>query len=174
MARIILTHGIIGGLIVILAIIIGMLVGKEGFFGSQTFGYLMMLLAMSLIFVGVKTYRDKDLGGIIKFMPAFLMGLGIAAIAGLAYVVAWEAYLASTGYSFAADYANSLIEAKIADGVTGQELDDFRAETAKFVDLYGNPLFRLPITFIEIFPVGFLVALISAAILRKPEVLPAR
>ncbi len=39
---------------------------------------------------------------------------------------------------------------------------------------YANPLFRLPMTFIEIFPVGVLVSLISAAILRNPRVLPAR
>ena len=29
-------------------------------------------------------------------------------------------------------------------------------------------------TFIEIFPVGFMIALISATILRNPKVLPAR
>jgi hypothetical protein len=39
---------------------------------------------------------------------------------------------------------------------------------------YANPLFRLPMTFAEIFPVGVLVSLVSAAILRNPRVLPAR
>ena len=39
---------------------------------------------------------------------------------------------------------------------------------------YANPLFRLPMTFIEIFPVGLLVALVSAALLRNPSFLPAR
>ena len=38
---------------------------------------------------------------------------------------------------------------------------------------YADPLFRLPITFLEIFPVGLLISLISAAILRNPGVLPA-
>jgi hypothetical protein len=38
---------------------------------------------------------------------------------------------------------------------------------------YANPLFRLPMTFLEIFPVGVLITLISAAILRKSEALPA-
>ncbi len=37
---------------------------------------------------------------------------------------------------------------------------------------YRNPLFRIPMTFIEIFPVGLLVALISAALLRNPKLLP--
>jgi hypothetical protein len=33
---------------------------------------------------------------------------------------------------------------------------------------------RVPMTFLEIFPVGALIALISAAVLRNPKVLPAR
>ena len=38
---------------------------------------------------------------------------------------------------------------------------------------YANPLFRLPMTFLEIFPVGLLVALAAAAMLRNSKVLPA-
>ena len=38
---------------------------------------------------------------------------------------------------------------------------------------YGNPLFRLPMTFLEIFPVGLLITLVSAAVLRKSEFAPA-
>jgi hypothetical protein len=38
---------------------------------------------------------------------------------------------------------------------------------------YANPLFRVPMTFLEIFPVGLLVALVSALLLRNPKVLPA-
>ena len=45
---------------------------------------------------------------------------------------------------------------------------------AKFSEQYENPLYRLPITFMEIFPVGLLVALFSAAILRNPKAFPAR
>lgn len=39
---------------------------------------------------------------------------------------------------------------------------------------YANPLFRLPMVFAEIFPVGVLVSLISAALLRNRRFLPAR
>ena len=38
---------------------------------------------------------------------------------------------------------------------------------------YANPLFRIPMTFMEIFPVGFLVALVSALLLRNPKILRA-
>ena len=41
-------------------------------------------------------------------------------------------------------------------------------------EAYRNPLFRLPMTFVEIFPVGLLIALVSAGLLRNPRFLPAR
>lgn len=39
---------------------------------------------------------------------------------------------------------------------------------------YANPLFRMAMTASEILPVGVVISLISAAILRNPAVLPAR
>jgi hypothetical protein len=40
--------------------------------------------------------------------------------------------------------------------------------------MYANPVFRLPITFVEMFPIGVLISLISAAVLRNSRFLPAR
>ena len=39
---------------------------------------------------------------------------------------------------------------------------------------YRNPLFRMLVTLSEIFPVGLLVSLVSAALLRFPGFLPRR
>ena len=39
---------------------------------------------------------------------------------------------------------------------------------------YANPLYRLPMTLSEIFPVGVVVSLVSAAVLRNSRILPAR
>ena len=39
---------------------------------------------------------------------------------------------------------------------------------------FCQPLLRMAITFMEIFPVGLLVALVSALVLRNPRVLPAK
>ncbi|MFZ2752698.1 MAG: hypothetical protein WAZ48_04545 [Lysobacteraceae bacterium] len=43
-----------------------------------------------------------------------------------------------------------------------------------FKTQYANPLFRMPMTFTEIFPPGVLVSLNGAGLLRKPGFLPAR
>jgi hypothetical protein len=39
---------------------------------------------------------------------------------------------------------------------------------------YANPMYRLPMTFVEIFPVGVLVSLVSAGLLRNSRFLPFR
>lgn len=141
---------------------------------SQLIGYGVMLAALSLIFVGVKSYRDKAQGGVIKFLPAFLMGLGISAIAGIVYVVGWEITLALTNYAFVDDYSAALLEAARAKGASAAELEAKAAEVAHFAQQYMNPLFRVPITFIEIFPVGVIISLVSALLLRNHRLLPAR
>ncbi len=174
MLRIALVFGSIAGLIVIAVLIAGISLGGHSHFTSVWFGYLVMIVALSMIFLGIKRYRDTEKGGVIKFLPAFLLGLAIAAVAGVIYVVVWEGYLAASGYRFMDSYVAGIIASKKAHGLSGAALAAEVAQLNALKIQYDNPLFRLPMTFLEIFPVGFLIALISAAVLRFPRVLPAR
>jgi Protein of unknown function (DUF4199) len=137
-------------------------------------GYLIMLAALSLIFVGVKRYRDVECGGVIRFGRAFALGLGMAVVAGLIYALGWELYIAVSGYDFIADYTRSTLEGLRARGATQAAIDSKAAEMRAFATSYRNPLVRMPLIFVEIFPVGLLVALVTAGLLRNPKVLPAR
>jgi len=170
MTRIILTYGLISGLVVITGIIATILMS----YSEVWLGYLIMLVALSSILIGVKQYRDQALGGVIRFHTALLLGLGIAVVAGLTYIVVWELYLAATGYTFMDQYVAQTLEAKRAAGVTGAAYQKVAAEMEALRRQYANPLFRLPMTFIEVFPVGLLIAVVSAALLRNPRFLPAR
>lgn len=172
MLRIILINGLISGVVIIAGILGTILLG--GGHSSLWLGYLIMLVALSSILVGVKQYRDRDLGGVIGFGKALLMGLGIAVTASIAYVLVWEIYLAVTHYAFIDQYTASILAAKRAAGVTGAEYQKAVAEMDTLRRQYADPLFRLPMTFVEIFPVGVLVALVSAALVRNPRFLPAR
>jgi hypothetical protein len=136
--------------------------------------YLIMLIALSLIFVGVKRYRDVECGGVIRFGRAFLLGLGMAAVAGLIYAAGWEIFQAVSGYDFMAEYSASLLDRLRAEGATAAAIEARAAELRGFAESYRNPLLRVPMVFLEIFPVGLLVALISAGLLRNPKLLPAR
>ncbi|NWG93191.1 MAG: DUF4199 domain-containing protein [Parvularculaceae bacterium] len=174
MGKIAFIYGAIAGSIVIGSMIVSFILGADHDDHSLVFGYLIMIVALSLIFIGVKRFRDRNGGGVIKFGRAFILGLMIAVVAGAFYVVGWEGYLAATDYSFMPSYVEHLIEAKKAAGIAGAALD---AEIAKLKTMeaqYANPLFRMPMTFLEIFPVGLVIALVSAAILRNPKAFPAR
>jgi hypothetical protein len=176
MLRTVLIYGVIAGLIVAVPMF-ALLAGDADhteWSSSHLFGYSLMILALSLIFVGVKSYRDKVKGGVIKFLPAFGVGLGISAVAGIIYVIGWEITMSLMDHDFMEGYAAATIEAAQAKGASPADIEALRAQMAEMQVMYANPLFRLPMTFIEIFPVGLIISLISAALLRNPRFFPAR
>ena len=153
-----LVYGLIAGAIAIGVIIAGMIFAPGSrVFQSVWFGYLVMIVSMTFIFAGVRRYRDLEKGGVIRFQPALGMGLAIAAVAVLAYVLIWEIYLAATHYAFIDHYFG------------GSD-----PESVAWRGWYSNPLNRLWMTTQELGPVGLVMAFFSAALLRNPRLLPAR
>ncbi|MEO0417228.1 MAG: DUF4199 domain-containing protein [Pseudomonadota bacterium] len=166
--------GIIGAIVITFMSVVLISMGTDSLFSSEAAGYAIMLVVLSLVFVGIKRYRDMEQGGVITFVQGASVGAGIAAVAGVIYAIGWEFSLMATDYAFIEAYSQSLI-----DGVAAKDIDETAkaaeiAEINASVEMYRNPLFRLPITFIEIFPVGLIVALVSALILKNAKVLPAR
>jgi hypothetical protein len=156
MQRTILTYGLISGVIIILGMITTIVLSAHH---NLWLGYLIMLVGLSSILLAVKQHRDKVLGGVIKFWPAFLVGLGVAVVAGLAYVAVWEVYLALTHYRFMDEYTASYAgRARRPRAPPAAEYAKKAAEMATMNQNYANPLYRMPMTFSEIFPVGLLVA----------------
>lgn len=176
MLRQIFTYGTVAGLIVgsLLAMLTIATTGQSHGPYSMAIGYLTMLIALSTIFVAVKRRRDVDGGGIIRFWPALALGVGISIVAGVFYVAAWEASVAYTGMDFGHDYGEAISAQAKAKGATGAALASTVAEMRAFEVQYANPLWRLPMVFSEIFPVGVLVSLISAGLLANRRFLPAR
>lgn len=176
MIKVIVRYGIFAGLIVG-SLMMGYMLsitGADHGASSMVLTYLVMLLALSMVFVGIKQYRDRVLGGVIKFGPALLVGLGISAVAGIFYAVAWEITMPLMKFNFIESYANSMIDQARASGAGPAEIEKVASQAGDFTRLYANPLFRFPMTFLEIFPVGVVVTLVSAAILRNSGALPAR
>jgi hypothetical protein len=169
-----LIYGVASGLVVIAIIVASMALGLPDHGHSLWFGYLVMLVGLSMIFIGVKRYRDVECGGAVRFLRAFGVGLGIAVVAGLAYALGWELYLRVSGWDFMTEYSGAVLRQMRESGASAAAIAAKQAEMRELAEMYANPLFRVPMTFLEIFPVGFLVALASAAILRNPKVLPAR
>lgn len=158
-----LTYGIIAGLIIVTINTVSYILG----IGYVWLGFLVMLIAFSMIFVAVKRYREDQLGGVITFGKALQLGLGIVLAASVIYVAVWEIYQAATGYQFIHEYSASLITARQESGASQAEIDQLIAETEQIKAQYQHFYYRLPMTFIEIFPIGLLVALIAAFTLRN-------
>lgn len=176
MLRKILIYGAIAGLVagVVLSITtLGMGHNMSPAYG-MALGYASMLVALSAVFVGIKRYRDAEGGGVIGFWPALGMGLAISFVAGILYVLVWELAQAITQIDFAESYGNAMIAREQAKGVSAEVLAKVTADMARFKLQYADPLYRLPMVFAEIFPVGILVSLVSAGLLRNPRILPAR
>lgn len=171
MLRTILIFGTIGGLIAgsVLSIVVLNFEGATGAYG-MAIGYCIMLIGLSMIFLAIKRQRDVEQGGVIRFWPALGLGLGISLVAGIVYALCWDAALGMIGIdAFIDKFAESQVR-----GLNGPALARAQAEVEAFRTSYHNPLFRLPMTFVEIFPVGVLVSLVSAALLSNSRFLPAR
>jgi Protein of unknown function (DUF4199) len=176
MIRLIALYGIVGGLIVAVPMVVFMMIltpataPKNG----AVYGYLTMIVALTTVFLGIKHYRDKMLGGAIKFGPALLVGLGISAVASFVYVIGWEISIAVTGFDYGASYSRMMLAAARAKGASPAELQKVAAAAASFARMYAHAPYRMAVTFVEMFPVGVLISLISAGLLRDSRLLPAR
>jgi hypothetical protein len=170
MRRIVVTYGLISGAIVstLTIVLIALAKGDDAMLDlGMVFGYTSMVLAFLLVFFGIRRYRDTVGDGTIGFGRAFLVGLLIALVACAVYVVTWEIVYFNFLPDFAERYGAQVVEKMREGGATAAAIAEKEAEMARFAEQYRNPLFNVAVTFLEIFPVGLVMTLISAAILRR-------
>ena len=139
---------------------------------GMAIGYTSMLAAFSMIFIAIKRQRDSVQGGVIRFLPALGMGLGITIVAGIFYVLAWEAVLAVTGFDFMAGYIEADLAAMREAGADAAAIARRSVELNAMMAGYDNPLYRMPLTFTEIAPVGVVISLIAALLLGPLRLFP--
>ena len=169
MKKTVLTFGIISGLILSVlmdgSVLLNTKIGSGH--NSLLLGYTILVASFLLIYFGIRSYRDNTLGGQISFGRAFACGILITLITTVCYVATWEVLY----FNFIPHFMDSYFAAQIHK-VQSAGLDP--AATAAQVaviqhsqQLYQNPIVNMAYTFIEPFPVGLIITLISAAILRR-------
>ncbi|MEP0007173.1 MAG: DUF4199 domain-containing protein [Balneola sp.] len=172
MKKIVFIYGVIAGIINLAVSYLVFVVLGDAFSHSQNevMGYLVMIVALSIIFVAIKQYRDKNLGGVIKFKTAFLVGLYISLIAGTIYVANWEIYMQAAGSDdFIEEYQSSMINNMKADGASEEAIQEQMEKNEYYKEMYSNTFFRILITYSEILPVGLIISLLSAFLLKNPQ-----
>ena len=166
MRKIILTFGLISGAISSLMIVATASVGV-GFDKGPVIGYTTIVLSFLMVFFGIWSYRDNIGDGQITFLKAFAVGISITLISCVCYVVTWEVMYYNVFPDFWDKYGAHLVEKLKASGASPATLQATLQEVAKYKELYKNPLLNAALTFIEPFPIGLVITLISAAVLRR-------
>jgi len=137
---------------------------------GMAIGYTIMVLSFLIVFVGVKHYRDTECGGTITFGRALVAGVLMMLISCFCYVAMWEVLLATVEKNFTQEYTASMVKRAQNSGLQGAALEAKIAEAHKFETMYSNPLYSAAMTLLEPLPVGIVMALVTAGILRrKPE-----
>ena len=176
MKKIVLTFGLISGAIVAVMMAITLPLVQNGTLthdNSAVVGYTSMILAFLLVFFGIRSYRENAGGGTITFGKGFQVGILITLISCVVYVITWEIIYFNFMPDFLDNYSAHAIAKVRASGGTDAAILATTKEMARFKELYANPLINVGMTFMEIFPVGLIVTLISAAILRRKTIVPA-
>jgi hypothetical protein len=141
--------------------------GSVDYDTSMFVGYAAMLMSFSLVFVGIRNYRNKYNLGLISFGKAFKIGILIVLIASTIYVISWLIAYFFFMPDFMDNFAINELNKLKAEGASQLEIEKKAKEMAEFATMYKNPFFNAMMTYVEILPVGIVVTLISSLILKR-------
>jgi hypothetical protein len=167
MKKTVLTFGLISGAIAGGMMLVSLpLADRMGFKAAEIFGYTTLVLSALMIFFGIRSFRDNR-GGRLTFGQGFAVGILIALISSACYVGTWELIYYKLKPGFAEKYAAHMVERAKASGASQQKIEEEVRRAQEFKQMYDKPLNNIAMTFMEIFPIGLLVTLISAGVLRR-------
>lgn len=170
MKKTVLTFGVISGAIMaVLMFATVPFADRIGFEKLTVVGYTTMIASFLMVFFGIRSYRDNVCGGKISFGRAFKVGILITLISCAFYIVAWQIIYSNLMPDFLVKYQNYLVEDLRASGASQEAIQASVQQMQTFKEWYDNPFIFAALTLLEPLPVGLIITLISAAILRKRE-----
>ncbi len=176
MKKTILTFGLISGLLSSVLMCGSLPILRDSEHGEKALivGYATIVLSFLLVYFGVRSYRDNLARGTITFWRAFGIGISITLISCVFYVLTWEILYFNFMHGFMDHYFAKQIQHVQSMPGTAAAIQAKVAAIRESQRLYENPFVNALYTFIEPFPVGLVITLISAAILhRKAQLQPA-
>ena len=171
MKRVVLIFGLISGAIASAMMFLTLPLMHSGAVNEKNgyvIGYTSILLSMALVFFGIRSYRENN-GGTISFGRGVAVGLLITLISCAFYVASWEFIYFKMMPDFVDRWSERAVASLQQKGASEAAIAAKKKEMAEIKAAYDNPLTNVAFTFIEPFPVGLLVTLISAAVLRKRD-----
>src|SRR5574338_546439 len=167
MKKTVLTFGLISGAVSSL-MMLGTIpfMHRIGFDHGLVVGYTAIVLSFLLVFFGIRSYREQS-GGAITFTRGFQVGILITLISCVFYIATWQLIYFKLQPDFMDKWETYAVEKVRAAGGTPEAIEAERRQIRTFKEAYDNPLTNAAYTFLEPFPVGLLVTVISAAVLRR-------
>lgn len=165
MKKIIWIHGLIIGILLSTNAIIMMTMMVNGTFmkGNDALGYAVLIAMFSIIYFGIRKYRNLYTNGAFPFGKAFKIGAMIALVASSMYVLFGLGYY----YLFVPEFLDAYIQYVLDQCTSPEELAEKSVQMANFKEMHQNPVFAILVSYMEVLPLGLIVALVSALILKR-------
>jgi Protein of unknown function (DUF4199) len=164
MKKVIWIYGLVVGtaLSIFVIIMMNMMVNNKHTKGNDVIGYAYLIAMFSIVFFGIRKCKSSYSNGIISFGKAFKIGTLIALIGSSMYVLFSLGYY----YLFVPEFLDAYIQNVLNNCTSPEQLAAKTKEMANFKEMYKNPFFAILVTYMEVLPIGLVVALISSLILK--------
>ena len=160
-----LKYGLIVAATGILISMITYVAGLDKTDAGQYIGYINVLIMIVAMVLAIKERRDKELGGFIEFGQAFGTAALTAVIASAISSVYTYIYMALINPSFH-DYLIQKQQAKMEEqGKTQEQID----MALPYIEKFTTPGMISLFAFLGGIVMGVIIALIIAAIMKKPN-----
>jgi hypothetical protein len=137
---------------------------------SMAVGYGILAAVFVVVPLGIRSFAADPDAGTVSYGRALLCGIGIALIASFAYAAMWELNFNTKFPDFYERYADMRIADARKLGMSGTALEELTTSARKDAALFANFFPRFPFTMLmESFPMGLLLALISAFFYRHKK-----
>ncbi|MEM8568532.1 MAG: DUF4199 domain-containing protein [Bacteroidota bacterium] len=173
MKQLIIKNGLYATLVLVGVHIVAWVVsdGEPNYEMGEIIGYTSMIICMVFVFLGIREYRNVELHGTMTFNQALGMGVLIALVPSLAFGLYDIVYILYLNPDFTNDYFNHYLD-KMRNTLTAEEFEKARQQMEAEKEFWSNPLLQFIVMFLTVFVIGFIVALISSAILQTKSKKP--
>lgn len=156
--------GLIGGAIGLLLFFLPWLIWGTSipFQTAEFIGYLTIFISLSVVYFGIRSYRETVNGGKLTFGQGMIAGAKISLFPSVVICIYTAIFFKVYGSEFQA-YA----EDHYKKSMSAVEYEKFTAQMASMNEIYLNPFFQGLVMFLTVFVLGLVVAAISSAVLRR-------
>lgn len=134
---------------------------------TDVLGYSAIVLSALIVFFGIRSYRQHTADGRMTFGRGFAVGILITLVACAFQIVTFQILYFKVLPDFGEKWSACEVDRARSKGGTPQDVAAAEKNAQMFKKLFDNPATNALVTFATSFPIGLVVAGVSAAILRR-------